>query len=163
MEGASTTIMALIALGVIAVTLNRIPPWLRLIIAILAVFLTYHETYRYFDRAHKGSLNYINHTILAQQIDWPLKALKFDKLSETPTETVAAKFAAFQDELQNKYGIALRVYIAPKIADQVITGWKEHEGTALPIVKASIDDTVRLFCELSGFSYEIQNGIILIK
>ena len=101
--------------------------------------------------------------VLSRQIDWPLRALRIDPLFETPTETVAEKFEAFQDTLKKEYAVTLDVYLAPRIARQVIQGWPDHKGTALPLRKASIEDAIRLFCDTAGCSYEIEDGQMLIK
>ena len=101
--------------------------------------------------------------VLRQQINDPCQLIRIDLLSDVPTETVAAKLALFKDALLTTYNIDIPIYVDPLIATNVIKGWQTPFVTGLPIGKASIEDTLRLFTEFTGLSFRTTNELILIE
>jgi hypothetical protein len=97
-------------------------------------------------------------------LEWPLDALRINQLKSAPTETLAAKFAHFQQKIAELTadGSTLPVLLTPRVAVTEIKGWDRIGHTGIPLKQASVRDTLRYAGEILGLEFRFTTDGVMV-
>lgn len=100
----------------------------------------------------------VENTTIQNLIDFSTM-LGVNQSIQTPTESWATKFASLQNYLEELTGETLPFYLTPELAELTVTGWTPRRirpiGGLSNIRNVSLPDTLQLFSEILGFTFQI--------
>jgi hypothetical protein len=104
--------------------------------------------------------------VLMLPVSFPMSALRCESGTDTPTESVGTKIAGFAAEVHSQHPEIgqLPVSVSEDAARRVLPGWTNDVRmiNLLPVSKASVKDSLRIFCDMADLAYTEVRGQVFI-